>query len=96
MAPELSLELFEYEQKAFERTRYKLKPAVNHMTIDATDPERPIVTAPINVIRKLADRLMLPNFVELPNGYARTYFHDAIPHRARMAVNALVHKLWRK
>jgi hypothetical protein len=88
----------EWESHAFKRTRYKRKKAVNLLSIDITDPEKPIITAPIGVIRRISDSLMLPNFVELPvaGGYARTWFNDSIPNAARQAVNAILTKTWRK
>lgn len=93
---ELSLELYQWEDDAFQRSRYKRKKAINHLTIDVTDPENPVIAAPIDVIRRLADSLALPNFVELPGGYARTYYSDSVPHMAKIMVNNILAKIWRK
>ncbi len=92
--PELTLE--QWETKAFERSRYKRKKAVNHATIDCMDPERPVITAPLAVIRGLINMLDLSNFVEVEGGgYARTDYADTMPNRARQVANAIIGKVWR-
>ncbi len=94
--PELTCELEQWETKAFERSRYKRKKAVNHAAIDCTDPERPVITAPLAVIRGLINMLDLSNFVEVDGGYARTDYADTIPYRTRITINALIKKVWRR
>lgn len=91
---ELTLE--QWESKAFERSRYKRKKAVNHATIDAMNPERPVITAPLAVIRGLINMLDISNFVEVEGGYARTDYADTVPHRARQVANAIIRKVWRR
>lgn len=92
--PELTLE--QWETKAFERSRYKRKRAVNHATIDCTNPERPVITAPLAVIRGLINMLDLSSFIEIEGGeYARTDYADHVPHRARQVANAIIGKVWK-
>ncbi len=95
--PELTCALLEWETKAFNRSRYKRKKAVNHATIDLMNPERPVITAPLAVIRGIARMLDLSNFVEVDgsDGYARTDYADTVPHRARQIVNAITNKVWK-
>lgn len=86
--PELSVELEQWEAKAFERKR---KPASLSIEVDG---EAVVITGPAKIIQRAID-LGFCHYVQF-DGFIRAAFDDPIPHNARQRVNALISKLWRK
>jgi hypothetical protein len=86
--PELTCELYDWETKAFQRKR---RPASLSIEVDA---DSVVITGPSDVLRKAMD-LGFCHHIEF-NGFIRAALDDPIPHRAKIAVNAALHKLWRK
>lgn len=81
---ELSLELDKDERKAMSRGALAFIDASNDIVT---------IIGPASGIRN-AIALNLCPYVEF-DGLIRAAFPDPVPHRARIAVNALVRKLWR-
>jgi hypothetical protein len=86
--PELTCELYDYEKAAFERKR---KPATLSIEVDGDEA---VITGPASVLRKAMD-LNLCHWVQF-NGFIRVKLDDPIPHKERIAINAVLRKAWRK